>query len=102
MSVCIDRAPFPAIINFKPLDKNTLRAVFDIQLPSGLIICGAMLHVKNDRWWVALPGKPYQKPDGSTSWSKILDFRDKETHEKFQQAITPLARAAYGKEREAA
>jgi hypothetical protein len=37
-------APAPVIINFKVFDENTLRAVFDIQLASGMVICGAMLH----------------------------------------------------------
>jgi hypothetical protein len=85
----------PVILNFKLLDKNTLGAVFDIQLSSGMVICRAMLHTKNDRWWIGLPGKPYTKPDGSQSWSKVLDFRDKPTHDRFQQTVTPLARAAY-------
>jgi hypothetical protein len=85
----------PVILNFKLLDKKTLRAVFDIQLSSGMIICGAMLHTKNDRWWIGLPGKPYTKPDGSQSRSKVLDFRDKPTHDRFQQTITLLARVAY-------
>ena len=56
----------PAILNFKPVDKNTLRAVFDIQLPSGLIICGAMLHVKNDRGWTPMAEMYFQKPTRST------------------------------------
>jgi len=85
----------PVILNFKLLEKNTLRGFFDIELPSGLILRGCTLHTKNDRWWIGLPGKPYTKPDGSQSWSKVLDFRDKLTLDRFQRTITPLARAAY-------
>ena len=84
----------PAILNLKPLDRNTLRAVFDLELPSGLVICGAMLHTKNNHWWVGLPGKPFTKQDGSQFWSRIIDFRDKETHRRFQKIVTPLALAA--------
>ena len=88
-------APAPAIINFKLLDKNSLRAVFDLRLASGMVICGAMLHTKNDRWWIGLPAKGYLKQDGSQSWSKVIDFCDKPTHERFLQTVTPLAREAY-------
>ena len=85
----------PTIDKMKPLDRqNTLRAVFNIELPSGLVICGAMLHTKNNHWWIGMPGKPFQKPDGSQSWSKVVDFRDKQTHRKFQDLVTPLAVAA--------
>jgi hypothetical protein len=66
-----------------------------LQLSSGMFICGVMLHNKNDRWWIGLPGKPYTKPDVSQLWTKVLDFRDKPTHDRFQQTITPLAVAAF-------
>jgi hypothetical protein len=85
----------PVVLNFKPFDKNTLRAVFDIELASGMVICGAMLHTKNDRWWVGRPAKSYTKSDGSLSWTKVIDFRDKATGERFQELILPLAVAAY-------
>jgi len=33
--------------------------------------------------------------DGSRSWNRILDFRDRPTHDRFQQTITPIAIEAY-------
>jgi hypothetical protein len=36
-------------------------------------------------------------PDGSQLWVKIVDFRDKATHARFQQTVTPFAVAAWQK-----
>jgi len=95
-------APPPVILNFKAFNRNTLKGVFDLGLPSGLVICGAMLHESHGKFWVAMPGKPYAKQDGSQAWGKVLDFRDKETSYRFQQTVTPLAVAAWQKAEAAA
>ena len=68
---------------------------------SGLVICGAMLDESHGKFSVAMPGKPYAKPDGSQAWCKVLDFRDRETSDKFQRTITPIAIAALERMREA-
>jgi hypothetical protein len=88
------QAPSPIVLNFKPYQKNTLVAFFDVELSSGMRLCGCTLHTKNGHWWIGLPAKPYTKEDGSQSWCRIVDFREKATHERFQQIVTPLARAA--------
>jgi hypothetical protein len=94
-------APSPAIRNFTAFNRNTLRGVFDLELHSGLVICGAMLHESHGKFWVAMPGKPYAKPEGSQAWSKVLDFRDRETSDKFQRTVTPIAIATLERMREA-
>jgi hypothetical protein len=93
-------APSPAVRNFKAFNRNTLKGDFDLELPRGLVFCGAMLHESHGKSWVAMPGKPYAKPDGSQAWSKVLDFRDRETSDKFQRTITPIAIAALERMRE--
>lgn len=87
--------PQARIIAFKAFEKNTLKGFFDVQLASGMILCGCTLHEKNNRFWIGLPGKPYAAADGTQSWTRIIDFRDAKTHHKFQESITPLARGAY-------
>jgi hypothetical protein len=47
------------ILDFKPFEKNTLRAFFSLELASGLILRGCTLHTKNGKFWVGLPAKPY-------------------------------------------
>jgi hypothetical protein len=91
-----------SIKNFKPLEKNTLRGFFDVELPSGMVLCGCTLHESHGKFWVGLPARPYAKPDGSQSWVKIVDFRDKATSYRFQQMIVPLAVEAWQKAEAAA
>jgi hypothetical protein len=86
-----ERAKQAQLSNFRVLNKNTLKAVFDVALPSGLMICGVMLHENAGKRWIALPGKPYLKNDGSQGWLKILDFADYAARERFNELILPLA-----------
>jgi hypothetical protein len=95
-------APSPVVLNFKPLERNTLRGFFDLELPSELVLSGCTLHEKNGKFWTGLPAKPWTKTDGSQSWAKIVDFRDKETSDKFQRTVTPIAVAALERMRGAA
>jgi len=94
--------PSPLVLNFKPLERNTLRGFFDLELPSGLVLSGCTLHEKNGKFWTGLPAKPWTKEDGSQSWTKTVDFRDKETSDKFQRTVTPIAIAALERMRGAA
>jgi hypothetical protein len=68
--------------------------VFDLQLASGMVICGAMLHQSHGEYWVGLPSKGYVKQDGTQGWRKIVDFVDKQTNYRFQEIVVPLALAA--------
>jgi hypothetical protein len=74
------------VSEWKELRKGeTLQGVFTLSLPSGMIIHGCMLHVKDGRRWVALPSKEYQV-SGQKKYSRIIEFDSKETHERFQAA----------------
>jgi hypothetical protein len=84
------------LTNPRPLDKNSLRGVFDIQMPSGLIVRGAMLFEKNGKRWVGFPSKEWVKQDGTKSYSPILEFSSREVSDKFQKAVLPLAEQALG------
>jgi hypothetical protein len=95
-------APSPIVLNFKPLERNTLRGFFDLELPSGLVLSGCTLHEKDGKFWTGLRAKPWTKPDGSQSWSKVIDFRDRETSDKFQRTVTPIAIVALERMRGAA
>ncbi len=81
-------------VNFKRYAKNSLVGIFDLELPSGMILKGCTLHTKGERHWTGLPGKPYTKENGEKSWSNIIDFKDKATSYKFNDAATVAALAA--------
>ncbi len=80
--------------NFRPFRKNTLLGFFDLELPSGMILKGCTLHEKGERHWVGLPGKPFTKENGEQSYANIIDFKDKATSYKFNDAAALAALAA--------
>jgi hypothetical protein len=82
------------ISNAKRINKNTLIGVFDLEMPSGLIIRGAMLFSKNSKKWVGFPSKEWVKSDGSKSYSPLLEFSSREISDRFQQQVLPIAEAA--------
>src|ERR1700730_5584602 len=90
-------APAPVVLNFKAFERNSLKDFFDLELASGMILADYTLHESHGKFWVGLPARPYAKPDGSQSWVKIVDFRDKATAYRFQQMIVPLAVEAWQK-----
>jgi hypothetical protein len=80
--------------NIKRIEQNSLRAIFDLETASGLILKGCALHLSNGRWWVGLPAQSYTTAAGDKSWVPIIDFRDRATKAKFQQlAIAAVAAA---------
>jgi hypothetical protein len=83
------------IFNFKAIDKNTLKGVFDLELAwGGVVLRGCCLHEKDDKRWVGWPAKPYEKQDGSKSWSNIVDFVDNKSKYLLQDEVLPLVLAA--------
>lgn len=82
------------IIGAKQLRKNSLLGFFDLEMPSGLIVRGAMLFEKNGKRWVGFPSKEWTKPDGTKGYSLLLEFADRAIADKFQAAVLPLAERA--------
>ena len=77
--------PTMRISEWKELSKNTLKAAFTLTLPSGLAIHDVMLHEREGRRWIALPGVPYES-NGEKKWKRILEFSSKDVHARFQRA----------------
>lgn len=88
----------PVIRNLKPLRKNTLAGFFDVELPSGLVLCGCTLHEKGDSRWVGLPARPYTDSSGKQTWAKIVDFVDRDRAKRFQEGVLPAVIAAFERE----
>ena len=82
------------ISNAKSIRKNSLIGFFDLRMPSGLIVRGAMLFEKNGRRWVGFPSKEWVKQDGSKSYFPLIEFADRSIADKFQAAVLPLAEEA--------
>jgi hypothetical protein len=84
--------------DWKPFTKKTLRGFVTIVLPSGLKIKNVSFHERDGKQRIGLPGKPYTKQDGSTTYVSIIDFETNEARYRFQdlalEAINEMQRAA--------
>lgn len=87
--------------NFRSYTKNTLRAFFDLQLPSGMILRGCTLHISHGKHWVGMPARSYENTAGATTWTPVVDFRDKATQDRFQREAVAVV-LAVAREAEAA
>jgi hypothetical protein len=82
------------ITNARLVRKNSLVGTFDVEMPSGLVVRGAMLLEKNDSRWINFPSKEWIRLDGSKGYFPLLEFKDRTTRDRFQARVLPLAEAA--------
>jgi len=83
-------APKITVSNWKSIHKNSLLGTFDLEFTGmGLRIKGAMLLETNGRRWINFPSKEYQK-NGERKFMPFLEWRDRETSERFSAAVVPL------------
>jgi hypothetical protein len=80
--------------NLRRVEKNTLKAFFDLELPPGLILRDCTLHFR-EHWWVGFPARPYQDQNGKGSWARIVDFSSKVARDQFQEMVLEAALSAY-------
>jgi hypothetical protein len=74
------------IIDFRPIEKNTLKGFLTARLTSVYLeIRDLALHEKEGRKWIQLPAKPYKKDDGGQGWSYIVRFYEKNKYHQFQE-----------------
>jgi hypothetical protein len=79
------------IINPRSVSKGTL----DLAMPSGMTIFGVMLHGhSSSKSWVGLPSREWLSARQRT-FSPLIGFTDKETRNRFQGQVLPLALEAF-------
>ena len=64
-------SPSMSISDWRPLDRNTLRASFTLTTPSGMVIHDCTYHTKDDSRWIGLPSRSYEK-DGVRKWVPLV------------------------------
>jgi hypothetical protein len=74
-----------AIHNFKPFTKNNLKAFFDVELPSGMVIRSCMLFEKNGARWISLPSKKFVSVSGTETYIAIVEIPDKRLADEFRR-----------------
>lgn len=76
-----------SILEWRRFSKNTLEGFCSVELPSGLILHGLTVHRKESARWIGLPGKPFAKQDGSTSWAPVIEIKDRGIADRIRDAV---------------
>jgi hypothetical protein len=97
------------LISFKPLVKGALRGFANIQLPIGLMITDCPVCVSHGNAWASLPSKPVLDRDGKhvevngkRQYAAFLSWGDRQTAERWSNAVVALIRTAHPEALEAA
>jgi len=75
------------IADFKPHEKNTLKAFFTARLPSGLILHDLMLHQKGDARWISYPAREYTDTQGNKQYARFIEFASREAADRFRDTV---------------
>ena len=76
------------IVSFRKFEKNSLIGFCTVKMTTiGLEIRDCAVQQKDGKKWVNLPSKPYEKEDGTTGYSYIIKFTDKDRYFQFQKAV---------------
>jgi DNA-binding cell septation regulator SpoVG len=81
------------------------RAYFSVELPSGLVVNDLRLMAgkKGGGHWIGMPARPMLDRDGNPKrdengkaiWNDTIEFRDRETRDRFAELILEALRAAH-------
>jgi hypothetical protein len=85
------------ITNWKPLAKGSLLGFFDVELPSGLIMRRCSLCHKDGKRWVNPPQAQWTRNDGTITYSKLVEFRDRPTEVRFHEQALRAFDETFGK-----
>ena len=89
------------LASFKPLVKGALRGFANVELPNGLKIDECPVCVSNGKAWASLPSKPVLRDgrqierDGKKQFAAILAWPDRETADRWSNALVALIRAQH-------
>jgi hypothetical protein len=92
-------APSPAIVanNLRLIDKGTLKATVDIAIPKWRIsFRGCLWHVKNGKEWINFPSREWVDRAGTKKYTKLVEFSDRRTFDRFQVAALAAVHAIAG------
>ena len=103
----MNAAPLPKprmkLLEWRPVQKNTLRGFANIEMPSGLVIRDIAIHEKEHKWWASLPSRPVLDADGRQvvnhaghkQYAALLGWRDRDLADRFSAAAVELIRAEH-------
>ena len=92
-----------AVLEWKPLQRNTLRGFAKIRLGKSMVIRDVALHIKDNRSWAALPSKPVLDSNGDTkrqdngkpAYVPMIEWLDRDAADRFSEAVIAAVEAAH-------
>jgi hypothetical protein len=93
-----------ALIEFKPMHKNSLRGFATVRLRSGLTIHDVTVCASSGKAWASLPSKPMIDRDGQVlrdretgkvRYAPILEWADRQTADRFSGAVVEAVEARH-------
>src|SRR4051812_18060387 len=95
--------PGLAIIDWRPLARNSLLGFVAVRLKNGLTIRDITVLRTGEKLWCGLPSKPIVGADGvahkdakgKTKYSPILEWPNRATSDRFNEAVITALRLAH-------
>ena len=73
--------------NLRPIGKGPVKATVDIEVPPWrLAFRGCLWFQKDGKEWINLPSRAWTDRAGNRKFSNLIEFTDRSTSERFQQA----------------
>jgi len=91
------------ILDWRPMRRNSLLGFAKVELPSGMIISDVTILTGDKGPWASPPSKPQLSRDGTVMkdasgkvrYSPIIEFRDKQTRNRWSDGIIEALRIAH-------
>lgn len=91
------------IEEFVAMERNTLRGFARVRTPSGIVFHDVSIHRKNESTWASPASKPQidrngqhmKGRDGKALWLPVVSFSDKETRDRFSEAVLTALQASH-------
>ena len=91
-----------ALLEWRPVRKNTLLGFCSIELPNGLQIDDIAVHVRGGKAWVSFPARPMLDADGRQvmrdgrpQYISMMRWQSRDLADRFSAALVELVRNAY-------
>ena len=93
-----------ALLEWKKVEKNTLRGFAKVRLGKALIMRDVAVHCSHGKRWASPPSKPIlgtdgmQKKDektGKAAFVPIIEWADRETSDSFSEGVIAAVEAQY-------
>jgi len=92
------------LVEWKPMQRNTLRGFAVVRLRSGLTINDVVLHAKDGKAWASLPSKPMLDREGQVvrdaatgkvKYAPMLEWASREVSDRFSLAVVEAIEARH-------